>query len=66
VTAPTASTCSLQDGNTDNPATATAWAATATYHKNQTVTRSAVAYQSLIDLNINQDPASAPALWASR
>jgi len=54
---------SLQSSNADDPATATAWAATETYDKNQTVTRSSVAYQSLIDLNTNNDPALAPALW---
>lgn len=56
---------SLQSDNADNPATATAWDATTTFYKNQVVTRSAVAYMSLIDLNINQDPALAPALWNS-
>jgi hypothetical protein len=55
---------SLQSSNADNPATATAWAATTTYRKNDVVTRSAVTYMSLIDLNLNQDPSSAPALWA--
>jgi hypothetical protein len=47
---------SLVDGNTDNPATATAWDATVTYFKDQVVTRSAVAYMSRIDNNLNQDP----------
>lgn len=56
---------SLIDGNSDNPATATAWSATTTYFKNQIVTRTSVAYMSLIDLNTNQDPALAPAAWAS-
>lgn len=56
---------SMIDANADNPATATAWSATSTYYKNQVVTRTSVAYMSLIDLNINQDPALAPALWAS-
>lgn len=54
---------SLQSANSDNPATATAWSATATYSKNQVVTKAAIPYMSLIDLNINQDPALAPALW---
>lgn len=54
---------SRQDGNADNPATATAWAATVTYFKNQVVTYSAVAYMSLIDLNKNQTPSAAPALF---
>jgi len=56
---------SLQDGNTDVPSTATAWDTTVTYFKNQVVTRTSVAYMSLIDLNLNQDPASAPAAWSS-
>jgi hypothetical protein len=56
---------SLQNANGDNPATATAWSATATYAKNATITRSSIVYQSLIDLNINNDPAAAPALWDS-
>jgi len=56
---------SQTEGNTDSPSAATAWSATATYYMNQVVTRSSVAYMSLIDLNINQDPASAPALWSS-
>jgi len=54
---------SLQDGNQDVPATATAWDAAVTYFKNQVVTRTSVAYMSLIDLNLNQDPALAPALF---
>jgi hypothetical protein len=54
---------SLQSNNSDNPATATAWDATTTFFKNQVVTRSSVAYMSLIDLNTNQDPALAPALF---
>jgi len=54
---------SLISANADVPGTATAWSATGTYFKNQTVTRTSVVYQSLIDLNVNQDPASAPALY---
>ncbi len=56
---------SLISGNSDNPATATAWSSTGVYFKNQVVTRSSVAYMSLTDLNIGQDPATAPALWSS-
>lgn len=55
---------SLQNANADVPATATAWDATTTFFKNQVVTRTSVAYMSLIDLSLNQDPALAPALWA--
>jgi hypothetical protein len=54
---------SLQSNNSDNPATATPWDTTTTFFKNQVVTRTAVAYMSLIDLNTNQDPALAPALF---
>jgi hypothetical protein len=56
---------SLIDGNADNPATATAWSATATYYKNEVVTFNLITYMSLIDLNINQEPDLAPALWSS-
>ncbi len=54
---------SLISGNSDNPATATAWSATATYFQNQVVTFNSVAYMSLIDLNLNQEPDLAPALF---
>jgi hypothetical protein len=54
---------SLQTGNADVPGTATAWSATGVYSKNDVVTRSSVAYMSLIDLNTNNDPASTPAAW---
>jgi hypothetical protein len=54
---------SLQDGNSDNPATPTAYDATVTFFKNQVVTYLSVAYMSLIDLNKANTPASAPALW---
>jgi hypothetical protein len=57
---------SLQSDNADNPATATAWAATVTYRKNDVVTYSAVAYMSLIDLNTNNTPSAAPQLWDDR
>lgn len=56
---------SLQSSNSDNPATATAWDSTVTYFKNQVVTFDNVPYMSLIDLNLNQEPDLAPALWAS-
>jgi hypothetical protein len=54
---------SLESGNEDDPATATAWSATVTYRKNQVVTFSAVAYMSRIDLNLNQTPTSSAADW---
>lgn len=56
---------SLQGSNTDNPATATAWSATATYLKNQVATVAAVAYMSLIDLNTNNPPATSPLVWTT-
>ncbi len=52
---------SLQSGNSDNPATATAWDPTVTYFKNQVVTYLSVPYMSRIDLNINQTPTSSAA-----
>lgn len=55
---------SLVDGNSDNPATATTWSATVTYRKDDVVTFSSVAYKSLIDVNLNNEPDLAPALWA--
>ena len=56
---------SLQNGNSDNPATPTNYDATATYIKNQVVTYLGTAYMSLIDLNMNQTPAAPPAFWDS-
>lgn len=56
---------SLQSSNSDTPSTATAWAATTTYFKNQVVTESAVAYMSLVDLNLNQQPSLTPAAWTT-
>jgi len=56
---------SLQSGNTDNPATATSWSATATYNAAKVVTYLGTPYMSLIDLNINQQPNLSPALWSA-
>lgn len=56
---------SVQDGNTDNPATPTAYDATVTYFKNQVVTSSAIAYMSLTDLNKGNAPASSPSQWTT-
>lgn len=56
---------SLIDGNTDDPATATAYSATAVYSKNQVVTLSSVAYMSLINFNTAQTPSASPAAWAA-
>lgn len=56
---------SLISANADTPATATAWDATVTYFMNQIITRSSVAYMSLIDFNLNQDPVTTfHAIWA--
>jgi hypothetical protein len=52
-------------GNSDNPATATAWSSTVTYNTADVVTYQSVAYQSLIDLNTDQTPSSSPALYSS-
>jgi len=54
---------SLQNGNSDVPGTATAYDPTVTYFKNQVVTFAAVAYMSLIDLNLNNEPDLAPVLF---
>jgi hypothetical protein len=51
---------SLQNGNADVPGTATVYDQTVTYFKNQVVTFSAIAYMSLIDLNLNNTPSSTP------
>lgn len=56
---------SLQDNNSANPSTATAWDATVTYFKDQVVTYSSVAYKSLFDLNLNQTPNTSPLAWTS-
>lgn len=56
---------SLTGGNSDNPATATTWSATTPYDAGQIVTYLSVAYQSLFDLNLNQQPDLAPAAWSS-
>jgi hypothetical protein len=56
---------SLQSNNSDNPATPTAYDPTVTYFKNQVVTFDSVAYMSLIDLNLNNEPDLAPTLWVS-
>lgn len=56
---------SLQNGNSDNPAAATAYDATAVYQKNQVVTYSSVAYMSRIDFNTAQTPTASAAAWSS-
>jgi hypothetical protein len=54
---------SLQSANADVPSTATAYDATVAYFKNQVVTYLSVSYMSLIDLNTNNTPNLAPALF---
>jgi hypothetical protein len=54
---------SLQSGNSDAPGTATPYDATVTYSKNQVVTFASVAYMSLINFNLNNEPDLAPPLF---
>jgi hypothetical protein len=54
---------SLVNANSAVPGTATTYDPTVTYFKDQVVTFSSVAYLSLIDLNINNEPDLAPALF---
>lgn len=56
---------SLIDGNSDNPATATAWDTTVTYFKNQVVTFNSIAYMSLVDLNLGKEPDTSPTQWTT-
>lgn len=55
---------SLLNGNSDNPAAATVFDATAVYTKNQVVTSASIAYMSLIDFNTNNTPALSPVAWS--
>lgn len=54
---------SLVNNNSDVPATPTTYSASTTYFKNQIVTFSSVAYMSLIDFNLNNEPDLAPSLF---
>jgi hypothetical protein len=54
---------SLIPGNSDVPGTATPYSATTTYFKDQVVTFASVAYLSLIDFNLNNEPDLAPPLF---
>lgn len=56
---------SLQEGNSDDPATASTYDAAVTYMKDQVVSYSSVAYISLIDLNLANTPSATPGPWAS-
>lgn len=55
---------SLVSDNAVDPSTSSSWDATVTYSADQIVKVSSTYYVSLIDFNLNQNPASAPALWA--
>ena len=55
----------LQPGNLDVPGTASAWSTTQVYAKDETALFSAVLYQSLVDLNYGQSPATSPAQWTT-
>lgn len=50
---------SLQNSNSDDPTATPAWDATVTYSVGQTVTYSAVVYESTRDLNLNHAPGGA-------
>lgn len=57
---------SLIDNNTDNPGTVTAYDPTVTYSQDAIVTFNSVQYQSLVDLNLNNEPdTNSAALWSS-
>lgn len=51
---------SLQNDNDDEPDTATAWDATVTYTRNQTVSNGGFQWRSLIEANLNVTPAVVP------
>ena len=55
---------SLISANSDVPGTATVYSPIVTYFKNQVVTFSSVAYMSLIDFNLNNEPDLAPVLFS--
>lgn len=54
---------SMTNANTSDPETATAWAATTTYRRNQVVSRSGSNWRSRIEFNLNVTPADGPADW---
>lgn len=54
---------SLINDNSADPSVASVWSSSITYYKDQVVEVSSTFYVSLIDFNLNQNPASAPALW---
>lgn len=56
---------SLENANSDNPATATAWSSTVTYNANDVVTYLSVAYMSLLDLNAGHTPNTSPTFWTT-
>jgi hypothetical protein len=56
---------SIVEGNSDNPATASAYSATQVYAKDEVVTSASILYQSLVDLNYGHTPASSPTQWTT-
>lgn len=54
---------SLQNANSDDPATATAWAATTTYKSDDVVSYSGSQWRSLLPVNLNITPADGPAAF---
>lgn len=56
---------SLQDANSDDPSTASAWDSTVTYFKDVLVSYSGSQWRSLIQNNINVTPAAGPLAWDS-
>jgi len=56
---------SLTAGNTDDPATPSAYSATQIYAKDEVVTSGGTPYQSLVDLNYGNTPASSPTQWTT-
>lgn len=56
---------SLENSNSDNPATGSNWDDEVTYMKDQVVTYLGTPFISLIDLNLNQTPSATPGAYAS-
>lgn len=56
---------SLENSNQDDPETASGYVATATYKKEAVVVSASVNYQSLVDFNKGQTPASSPSAWTT-
>lgn len=54
---------SLQNANSDDPGTATAWDATVTYKQDDVVSQSGSQWRSLLPVNLNITPADGPAAF---